>query len=64
MEDNDETSVANLVSTKNSAWNNTKSDYMNIYANTLSVYILTVVSDLDEEVSENNKTVTFDAGTG
>ena len=64
MEDNDEISVANLVSTKDSEWNSTKSDSMSIYANTLSVYILTIVSDLDEEVSENNKTITFDAGTG
>ena len=64
MEDNDETSVANLVSTKDSGWNNTKSDSMSIYANTLSVYILTIVSELDEEVSESNKTITFDTGTG
>lgn len=63
MEDNDETSVANLVSTKDSGWSNTKSDSMSIYANTLSVYILTIVSNLDEEISENNKTITFDAGT-
>ena len=36
---------------------------MSIYANTLSVYILTVVSDLDEDLTENNKTITFDAWT-
>lgn len=66
MEDNDETSVANLVSVKNpeESVQNTKSDSMSIYANTLSVYILTIVSDLDEEASENSKTVTFDAGYG
>jgi hypothetical protein len=64
MEDNDESSVANLVSTKDSEENNTKSDSMSIYANTLSVYILTVVSDLDEEISGDSKTITFDAGTG
>jgi len=63
MEDNDETSVANLVSTKDSGWNSTKSDSMNIYANTLSVYILTVVSDFDEE-SEGTETIKFDAGYG
>jgi hypothetical protein len=36
---------------------------MNIYANTLSVYILTVVSDFDEE-SEGTETIKFDAGYG
>jgi hypothetical protein len=36
---------------------------MSIYANTLSVYILTVVSDLDEE-SEDAETIKFDAGYG
>jgi len=42
----------------------TKSDSMSIYANTLSVYILTIVSDLDEDVLENSRTITFDAGSG
>ena len=64
MEDNDETSVANLVSVENPEWDSTKPDSMSIYANTLSVYILTIVSDLDEEVSGNSKTITFDTGTG
>ena len=61
MEDNNETSVANLVSIKDE---NTKSDSIGIYANNLSVYILTIVSDLDESTSENNRTIEFDAGTG
>ena len=60
MEDNQETFVANLVGVNE----NTKSDSMSIYANTLSVYILTVVSDLDEDLTGNNKTITFDAGNG
>lgn len=60
MEDNQETYVANLVGVNE----NTKSDSMSIYANTLSVYILTVVSDLDEDLTGNNKTITFDAGNG
>ena len=64
MEDNDETSVANLVSVEDFEWNSIKPDSMSIYANTLSVYILTIVSDLDEEVSGNSKTITFDTGTG
>ena len=58
MEENDVTSIANLVGVKE----DTKSDSMSIYANTLSVYILTIVSDLDEEVLENSRTITFDAG--
>jgi hypothetical protein len=37
---------------------------MIIYANTLAVYILTVVSDLDEDLTGSNKTITFDAGNG
>jgi hypothetical protein len=57
MEDNQETSVANLVGVNE----NTKSDSMSIYANTLSVYILTVVSDLDEDLTGDNKTIRFDA---
>ena len=60
MEDNQETSVANLVGINE----NIKSDSMSIYANTLSVYILTVVSDLDEDLTGSNKTITFDAGNG
>lgn len=66
MEDNDDISVANLVSVKDSEEisENTKSDSMSIYANTLSVYILTIVSDLDDEVSENDDTITIDAGYG
>jgi hypothetical protein len=62
MEDNDYTSYATLVDVKNSEeTKKTKSDSIGIYANALSVYILTVVSDLDEE---NGSTITFDAGTG
>lgn len=65
MEDTNESSIANLVSVKD--WDgklgNIKSDSMSIYANTLSVYILTVVSDLDEE-SEDAETIKFDAGYG
>lgn len=66
IEDNDDTSTANLVSVKDSENINkdTKSDSMSIYANTLSVYILTIVSDLDEDVLENSRTITFDAGSG
>jgi hypothetical protein len=54
-----------LVSVKDSENINkdTKSDSMSIYANTLSVYILTIVSDLDEDVLENSRTITFDAGS-
>lgn len=65
MEDNNDSSIANLVSAKNSEQlnNNTKPDSMSIYANTLSVYILTIVSDLDEEITQDNKTITFDAGS-
>jgi hypothetical protein len=37
---------------------------MNIYANTLSVYILTIVSDLEEDTSGNNSTIKLDAGYG
>jgi predicted transcriptional regulator len=62
MEENDDTSVANLVKTEDIK-QKTKSDSIGIYANTLSVYILTIVSDLDEDVSENNKTITLDTGT-
>jgi hypothetical protein len=63
MEDKEEVSVANLVGIKDleEINKNTKSDSMSIYANTLSVYILTVVSDLDENLTGNNKTITFDA---
>lgn len=66
MEDNDDVSVANLVSVKDleGTRENTKSDSMSIYANTLSVYILTIVSDLDEDTLENNDTITIDAGYG
>jgi len=66
MEDNDDTSIANLVSTKSSKdiSKNNKSDSISIYANTLSVYILTIVSDLEEETSSNSGTVKFDAGYG
>ena len=66
MEDSDSTSFANLVSIKDweEAKENTKSDSIGIYANTLSVYILTIVSDLDDEVSKDNQTIMFDAGTG
>ena len=66
MEDNDDTSVANLVSVKGSEDmdKNTKSDSMSIYANALSIYILTVVSDLDEDISEENEKISFDAGYG
>jgi hypothetical protein len=65
MEDNNDSSIANLVSAKNSEQlnNNAKPDSMSIYANTLSVYILTIVSDLDEEITQDNKTITFDAGS-
>ena len=66
IEDYEETSVANLVSIKDSKEikRNTKSDSMNIYANTLSVYILTIVSDLEEDTSGNNSTIKLDAGYG
>ena len=66
MEDDNETSVANLVSVKSSEEikEDTKSESMSIYANTLSVYILTIVSDLDADVSENNETITLDTGYG
>jgi hypothetical protein len=65
MEDNDYTSYATLVDVKNSEeTKKTKSDSIGIYANALSVYILTVVSDLDEESSQNNRTMMFDSGTG
>ena len=66
MEENDETSIANLVGIKDSeeTKTDTKPDSISIYANTLSVYILTIVSDLDEDVSDNNRTITFDAGYG
>lgn len=65
MEDNDYTSYATLVDVKDSEeTKKTKSDSIGIYANALSVYILTVVSDLDEESSQNNKIMMFDAGTG
>jgi hypothetical protein len=65
MEDNGETS-ANLVSIKDEekSKENNKSDSMSFYANTLSVYILTIVSDLDEEPSEDNETIKLDAGYG
>jgi len=65
MEDNDETS-ANLVSIKDGkkSRENNKSDSMSFYANTLSVYILTIVSDLDEEPAEDNETIKLDAGYG
>ncbi len=62
MEENDETSIANLVKTEDSK-EKTKSDSIGIYANTLSVYILTIVSDLEEEIPENNKTITIDTST-
>ena len=62
MEENDETSIANLVKTEDSK-EKTKSDTIGIYANTLSVYILTIVSDLEEETPENNKTITIDTST-
>lgn len=62
MEEDNYTSYANLVSVQDSEEiKKTKSDSIGIYANALSVYILTVVSDLDEE---NGSTITFDAGTG
>lgn len=62
MEEDNYTSYANLVSVQDSEeTKKTKSDSIGIYANALSVYILTVVSDLDEE---NGSTITFDAGTG
>ena len=65
MEDNDYTSYATLVDVKNSEeTKKTKSDSIGIYANALSVYILTVVSDLDEESSQNNRIMMFDSGTG
>ena len=62
MEEDNYTSYANLVSVQDSEeTKKTKSDSIGLYANALSVYILTVVSDLDEE---NGSTITFDAGTG
>ena len=63
MEDNGETS-ANLVSIKDEekSKENNKSDSMSFYANTLSVYILTIVSDLDEEPLEDNETIKLDTG--
>lgn len=66
MEDHDDTSVANLVSVKDSedTNKNTKSDSMSIYANALSIYILTVVSGLDEDISDDNEKISFDAGYG
>ena len=65
MEDNDYTSYANLVDVKDSAeTKKTKSDSIGIYANALSVYILTVVSDLDDEGSQDNRTIMFNAGSG
>lgn len=65
MEDNGETS-ANLVSIKDGkkSRENNKSDSMSFYANTLSVYILTIVSDLDKEPAEDNETIKLDAGYG
>lgn len=63
MVENDETSIANLVGSENSEQidYDTKSDSIGIYADELSVYILTVVSDLDEENGE--QTITFDVGS-
>ena len=63
MVENDETSIANLVGLENSEQINydTKSDSIGIYADELSVYILTVVSDLDEE--NNEQTITFNVGS-
>ena len=65
MEDKQETSTANLVGIKGfeEIKNNSKTDSLSINANTLSVYILTIVSDLeDEDITENSKTITLDAG--
>lgn len=64
MEDNDDTSIASLVNSNFPEKNtkNSKSDSIGIYANALSVYILTIVSDLDEEISQYNKTITLDTG--
>jgi len=57
-------SIANLAGIEDSQnTKNSKSDSIDIYANALSVYILTVVSELDEDISQNNNTITFDAGT-
>lgn len=65
IEDHEDVSVANLAGIENSQnTKNNKSDSIDIYANTLSVYILTVVSDLDEDISQNDNTIMFDAGTG
>ena len=65
IEDKEDISVANLISVKDSEdKRNTKSDSMSIYANTLSVYILTIVSELDEEFTGENKTIRLDAGSG
>lgn len=65
MEDNNDISIANLVEKKDiERHKNTKSDSMSFYANTLSVYILTIVSDLDEEPSKDNETIKLDAGYG
>ena len=66
MEEDNETSIANLVDAKKSqeTKKDSTSDSIGIYANTLSVYILTVVSNLDESVSQDNKAIIFDAGTG
>jgi hypothetical protein len=60
MEETDYTSFANLVEVKGykEKKESTKSDSIDIYANTLSVYILTIVSDLNEE---NGNTIMFDA---
>ena len=64
IEDHDDMSIANLAGTEDSQdTKNTKSDSIDIYANALSVYILTIVSDLDGDISQNNNTITFDAGT-
>lgn len=64
MVESDETSIANLVWVKNTEETNynTKSDSIGIYANELSVYILTVVSDLED--NDSNQTITFDVGSG
>ena len=65
IEDHEDMSIANLAGIENfQNTKNNKSDSIDIYANTLSVYILTIVSDLDEDASQNNNTITFDAGTG
>ena len=64
IEDHEDMSIANLAGIEDPQnTKNNKSDSIDIYANALSVYILTVVSELDEDISQNNNTITFDAGT-